>query len=492
MSGVSKDAIIGQGDYAYTVPFYGEKRKQLLDLLEITDEEIIGKYQFVKKKGSTLYAEAFAPALNGGKGAYFWATAVSLYDVHGNRVGAIESIRDITEQKQAESEKEKLKSNLIQAQKMEAIGTLAGGIAHDFNNILSAILGYTEMALGAIPSESFAAKSLSKVMEASQRAATLVKQILSFSRQEKIDRNPLKPARFVKEALQLIRPALPSTIEIRQHIDSNTKYILADSTQFHQIMMNLCTNALHAMEQGGGILEITLNDCELSQDDLKDAPEVLPGSFVVLSVSDTGSGIDPDIWGKIFDPYFTTKRVGKGTGMGLSIVHGIVASYGGFIISENNLGGGTIFRVFFPALAQEVLPEVESVEVAPCGTERILFVDDEEILADLGKVMLEHLGYEVTSRTSSQGALALFQNQPNSFDVVITDQTMPDMTGIDLARRLLQIRPDLPIILCTGYSALISEERAKAEGIKGFVMKPLSKQVIATLLRAVLDENAMA
>ena len=257
-------------------------------------------------------------------------------------------------------------------------------------------------------------------------------------------------------------------------------------------MMNLCTNALHAMEQGGGILEITLNDCELSQDDLKDAPEVLPGSFVVLSVSDTGSGIDPDIWGKIFDPYFTTKRVGKGTGMGLSIVHGIVASYGGFIISENNLGGGTIFRVFFPALAQEVLPEVESVEVAPCGTERILFVDDEEILADLGKVMLEHLGYEVTSRTSSQGALALFQNQPNSFDVVITDQTMPDMTGIDLARRLLQIRPDLPIILCTGYSALISEERAKAEGIKGFVMKPLSKQVIATLLRAVLDENAMA
>lgn len=405
---------------------------------------------------------------------------------------AIMSIcRDITERKQAEEEKKLLQQQLLQAQKMEAIGTLAGGIAHDFNNILGAILGYTEIARDTIPPESFAAKSLDKVLEASHRASTLVKQILAFSRQEKIERHSLEPAHFVKEALKLLRPSLPSTIEIRQQIDSTSKPILADPTQVHQILINLCTNAFHAMEMTGGILEITLKDCELSQHDLQEHPEVQPGSFAVLSISDTGSGIDPDVWGRIFDPYFTTKAVGKGTGMGLSIVHGIVTSYGGFITSEKNLGGGTVFRVFFPAIEQEVVAEVEPVEVVPLGTERILLVDDEEMLAELGKTILEGLGYEVTALTSSLDALALFQNHPDRFDAVITDQTMPGMIGKDLAGRILQIRPDLPIILCTGHSSLFSEGKVRSWGIKGFAMKPLSKKVIATLVRKVLDESRM-
>jgi len=489
MTGVHKGDIIGKGDYAYTVPFYGIKRKQLLDLLEIKDEEVISQYQYIKKKGGTLYAESFAPVLNGGKGAYFWATAASLYDVHGNRVGAIESIRDITEQKQTESEKEKLESHLMQARKMEAIGTLAGGIAHDFNNILGAILGFAEIAKDATPPESIAAKSLKKVIEAGNRAATLIKQILAFSRQTDIERIPLNPAVIVKEALGLLRPSLPSTIAIKLQIATATKNIYANPTQVHQILINLCTNAFHAMEQTGGTLEVTLKDCELTQKDLQQHPEIEPGSFVVLSISDTGTGIDPDIWGRIFDPYFTTKEVGKGTGMGLSIVHGIVASYGGFINGESDHGNGSIFHVFFPAIEEEFGHEVYLTETSPPGTERILLVDDEEMLVEMGKTMLEQLGYAVTVRTSSLEALATFQCQPNDFDAVITDQTMPAMTGLNLARQMLKIRPSLPIILCTGYSNLINQDKAKNYGIKGFAMKPFSKNKIAVLLRQVLDEK---
>ncbi len=246
------------------------------------------------------------------------------------------------------------------------------------------------------------------------------------------------------------------------------------------------------MEQTGGTLEITLQECQLSPDDLRKHPEVQPGSFVMLAISDTGAGIDPDIVGRIFDPYFTTKEVGKGTGMGLAIVHGIVASYGGFIVCENNLGGGTVFRVFFPALEQEAVTVVVPVERVPSGTERILFVDDEEMLAGLGKVMLEHLGYEVTSQTISLEALATFRNQPDRFDAVITDLTMPGMTGLELARRILEIRPEIPIIICSGYSTVINEEQAIAKGIKGFAAKPMTRAVIATLLRKVLDESRMA
>jgi len=411
--------------------------------------------------------------------------------LEGTIVGRVWSFRDVTFRQKAEEEKRHLQTQLIQAQKMEAIGTLAGGIAHDFNNILGAILGFTEIAKDASPQDSFAAKNLDKVLEASHRAATLVKQILAFSRQAVIKKIPLEPAGIVKEAINLIRPSLPSTIAIKQKIDTVTKSILADPTQVHQILINLCTNAFHAMERTGGTLEIILKDCELFQHNLQQHPEIHPGSFVALSVSDTGTGIEPEIWGKIFDPYFTTKEVGKGTGMGLSIIHGIVTSYGGFITSETNLGRGTIFNVYFPALEEDVVSEIKTVEAAPLGTERILLVDDEEMLADIGKMILESLGYVVTVRTQSLEALSTFHDRPDFFDAVITDQTMPEMTGMDLARRMLEIRPDIPIILCTGYSALISEKQAKAEGIKGFAMKPLSKSVITTLLRNVLDKKAL-
>jgi len=380
-----------------------------------------------------------------------------------------------------------LTKKLQQAQKMEAIGTLAGGIAHDFNNILAAIIGYTELARDDSPKESSVVKDLNKVLEASDRAASLVKQILAFSRQEETEHILLQPINVVEKAITMLRPTLPTTIEIIQDIAPETGLIFADSTQIHQIVMNLCTNAFHAMEETGGKLNISLKEVELSREDLTNEPLVKTGTFIQLSVCDSGIGMTQEVQNKIFDPYFTTKRVGKGTGMGLSIVHGIIKSYGGFLTFSSELGEGTTFHVFFPVAKTEILPDKEDIKLIPVGIEKILFIDDEELLADMGKDILERLGYHVTVRKSSLEALETFQNQPDQFDLVITDQTMPSMTGADLARRMIQIRPDIPIILCTGYSSIMSEAKAKSIGIKEFALKPLVKKGIAELIRKVLD-----
>jgi signal transduction histidine kinase/CheY-like chemotaxis protein len=390
--------------------------------------------------------------------------------------------------KQAEEQTRELQAQLLQSQKMEAIGTLAGGIAHDFNNILGAILGYADIAKGCVPLNSLAAKHLDKVIVASQRAATLVRQILTFSRQARIERIPLQPSHIVREAIKLLRPSLPSTITIQQTIDPETKCILADPTQLHQILMNLCTNAFHAMEKTGGILDIALTNCTLPKESNKNNYDMNHNSFVLLSVSDTGCGISPDIREKIFDPYFTTKSHGKGTGMGLSIIHGIVNSYGGFITCDSQQGQGTIFKIFFPAIDDKNELSNQGVEYVHPGKEKLLLVDDEEILADLGQVMLEQLGYVVIKETNSFNAWKIFQENPYQFDAVITDQTMPYLTGMDLSRKILQVRPEIPVILCTGYSNLIDEKQAKNEGVRGFIMKPFIKKEIASLLRAVIDD----
>ena len=371
---------------------------------------------------------------------------------------------DITEKILADKQKNKLEIQLQQAQKMEAIGTLAGGIAHDFNNILAVILGYAELAKEDSPKESKVVKNLDKVLEGGERAKDLVQQILAFSRHDELERIPLRPVSVVKKAIKILRPSLPTTIEINQNITAVTGLILADPTQVHQILMNLCINAFHAMEETGGKLGISLKEVTLSTEDLVYEPNVEAGTFVQLSVSDSGPGIAPDIKAKIFEPYFTTKATGKGTGMGLAIVHGIVKSYGGFISLYSEPGEGTVFHVFLPVIKRKMLPEVDDVEPIPGGRDRILFIDDEKILAEMGKSMLERLGYHVTVRNNSIEALETFKNQPELFDLVITDQTMPGMTGADIARRMIQIRPDIPIILCTGYSAVISEEKAKSLG----------------------------
>lgn len=490
LTGLKASAMVGKGDYAYSIPLYGEARQQLIDVILAGDANIADLYPSVTREGETIMTEVFCKALHNNRGAWVFAKASPLRDQSGALIGAIESIRDITESKQAEAEKKKLQAQLVQMQKMEAIGTLAGGIAHDFNNILAAILGYTEMAKGAIPPGSKAAGNLEKVLEAGERAATLVNQILTFSRRNDYERLPLNPLQIFKEAVRLLRSTLPSTIAIRQHIDPATSPILADPTQVHQIMMNLCTNAFHAMEQTGGTLDITLGNRECTRQSLQHRPEVQPGRFVEFAVADSGPGIEPEALNRIFDPYFTTKGLGKGTGMGLSIVHGIVTSHGGFISCESAPGRGTVFQVFLPAIDQPVASPAQPLEAsAPRGREHILLIDDEAHLAELWQTMLVDLGYRVTMRTSSWEALTLFERQPNLFDAVITDQTMPGLTGLDLAQDMLRIRADIPIILCTGYSSLVSEEKVRARGIRGFAMKPLSKQKLANLLRVVLDSQ---
>jgi len=412
---------------------------------------------------------------------------ISIQDKSATDGQSVAFLRDITERINAEREKKNLQLQLQHAQKLEAIGTLAGGIAHDFNNILGAILGYAEMARDDCPAESMLEHDIDQVIQAANRAKDLVKQILAFSRQAKTEIIPLQPGIMVTETLNLLRSSLPATIAIAQDIDRDAGPILADPTQIHQILMNLCTNSFHAMEDMGGTLFVSVKSVAFLREDLVNVPDIQPGPFVQLTIKDTGSGFPPEIRDRIFDPYFTTKEAGKGTGMGLAIVHGIVKSYGGFITCDSQLGQGTIFRINLPIAEEQDLPDVQPLEPIQLGTERILFIDDEEFLIDMSRNMLERLGYKVTVRTSSLEALHTFRNQPEMFDLVITDQTMPGMTGIDLARRMMQIRPKVPIILCTGYSPLISEEKAKAMGIKGFALKPLSKSSISAIIREVLD-----
>ncbi|MDD2464980.1 MAG: ABC transporter substrate binding protein [Desulfobulbus sp.] len=408
--------------------------------------------------------------------------------IDGKPYGRLWYYYDITEQRKAQGDRKRLEEQLVQAQKMEAIGTLAGGIAHDFNNILGAVIGYAEMAKDACIAGTKVDRDLGMVLEAAQRAAGLVRQILAFSRQAETKRIKMEPALIVKEAVKLLRSTIPSTITLETHIKKNPLYIVADPVQLQQVVMNLCTNAYHAMEQTGGTIRIELSACTLSGQDLLAHPRIVPGSFIRLTVSDTGPGIPLEIQEKIFEPYFTTKEVGKGTGLGLAIVHGIVSSSGGFITYAGTTGEGSIFHIYFPEASREPILEPTTQPISLAGSGQILFVDDEEMLAEMGQAMLERLGYRVTIQTSSLEALATFEHTPDSFDAVITDQTMPGMTGAEMARKILQIRPQIPIILCTGYSNLINEEQAKKMGIKGFVMKPLTKKVLGTLLKAVLDD----
>ncbi len=410
---------------------------------------------------SAVFEGFFAPFLVGGK-KYLQLT-----------------ISDKTEQRQLEEQ-------LRQSQKMESIGTLAGGIAHDFNNILGIIVGNTELAINDVPEWNPARYNLEEVRKASLRARDMVKQILSFSRQTKQEAKPVRIRPIIEETLKLVRSSIPTSIEIRQNYSAQVDTILADPTQINQIIMNLCTNANHAMQEDGGILEVGLKNMDLDEKDVALYHDLPPGEYIALEVSDSGHGMESDVADRIFDPYFTTKEVGDGTGMGLAVVHGIVKNHNGAVHVYSEPGKGTTFKVFFPLIESEEMPESTSHEPLPTGTERILFVDDEDALADLGKRMLERLGYNVTVRTSSIEALEAFKSQPDKFDLVLTDMTMPNMTGNKLAEEVMKIRHGFPIILCTGYSEMVTEANAQQFGIKAFVMKPLVMREIAETIRQVL------
>lgn len=397
--------------------------------------------------------------------------------------------QEIAERKQAEEKRKQLEAQLRQAHKMESIGTLAGGIAHEFNNIIGIIIGNTEIALYENMQGYSAQHNLEEVLNACLRAEEVVKQILTFSRQSEQEKGPLQVSLVLQEALHLLHATLPTTIEIRKKIDSQFGTILADPTQIQQVLMNLCTNAAHAMCEDSGVLEVRLVDLYIDADVATQYPDLNPGPYVRLTVSDTGHGMEPEIIERIFDPYFTTKKPDEGTGMGLAVVHGIVKSHGGTITVESKVGEGTTFHIFFPRIERELTFKTEVPEHFLMGNERVLFVDDEQAIVDMGKQMLEALGYKVVAKTSSTEALEAFRAHPDKFDIVITDQTMPHITGEMLAKKLMRIRHDIPIILCTGYSKVITEEKAKAMGIREFVMKPIVTRDIAETIRNVLDEK---
>ena len=418
---------------------------------------------------------------------WVYETIQNLCDNSGKPIMLQGAIYDVTDRKRAEEEKKRLETQLQQAHKMEALGTLAGAIAHEFNNILWIIIGNTELALYQIHDRHSAQNTLEGVLKACLRAEDVVKQILTFSRQSEVKKRPLQISLVVEEGLELLEASLPTTIEICQEIECSSCTVIADPTQIHQVLVDLCVNATHAMREKGGVLEVSLADVELDADAVAQYPNLLPGSYLRLRVSDTGCGIDPQIIDRIFEPYFTTKGLAEGTGMGLAVVHEIVKSHGGMITVQSELGKGTTFHVFFPRIESEVTSEAEASGPLPTGNERILFLDDEEATVDMVIQTLERLGYEVTATTSSIEALEVFQAQPNKFDLVITDQTMPNMTGEQLSKELMRIRPDIPIILCTGYSELITEEKAKSMGIREFVMKPLVARELAETVRKVLD-----
>lgn len=386
-----------------------------------------------------------------------------------------------------EVENRQLENQLRQSQKMEAVGTLAGGIAHDFNNVLSIILGNTELALADMTSQHPARQNLERILTASLRAREMIQQLLRFSRKEESGRKALRLNSVIAESLKLMRASLPTNISIERDICQTDCITIADATQIHQIMLNLCTNAAHAMESNGGVLTIRLEPVTLDRTTAADN-DLAPGNYARLVVADTGQGIDKDIIDRIFDPYFTTKETGKGTGMGLSVVHGIIKASGGAIRALSGPGRFTEFHLFLPMVDTiiDTEPSIFDQHHLPGGHEHILIVDDEEMLVDMMRRVLEQLGYTVSDHTDSADALNAFLSSPQAYDLLITDMTMPGMTGTGLAKAVKAVRDDLPIILCTGFNEQINEENSHSLGIQALIMKPVGMQQLAETIRNVL------
>ena len=405
-----------------------------------------------------------------------------------------ELLIEIAERKRAEQVRDQLEIQLRQAQKMEAIGALAGGIAHDFNNILSAIIGYTELAQISInstctESNCHVLMDLQGVLQAASRAKNLVKQILTFSRQQAGERKPIELTGVVREGLKMLRSLIPQSIEMREDLQIDEAIVLADSTQMHQVIMNLGTNAYHAMRETGGLLVVELARTIIAANDVKiQNLHLMPGPYVILRVSDSGSGMERTVLERIFDPYFTTKDKDSGTGMGLAVVHGIVKSHGGYISVYSELGKGSTFQVYLPLSVSKGLEEAAKPELEISGgTENILLVDDEKAVLNIEERMLAGLGYQVKGMLKPQDALSLFRDDPEAFDLIVTDMTMPGINGAQLIQSVLEIRPTMPVVLCTGFSELMNEAKAKAIGVRQYIIKPVTRLEIALAVRRALD-----
>ncbi len=472
--GYSKDELTGLNNRRYMDEENAKKVFETFNRVYKTGQPYKAiDWELIRKDGSRCFVE----------------TSVALKKNSKDQPIGFQGIaRDISERKKVEKEKILLEKQLRQSQKMESIGTLTSGIAHDFNNLLYMISGNAELALEDTPKWTPVHTNLEEIKSASLRAAGIVKQLLNFSRKTDQKLEPLGAVAVIKDALKFLRSTIPTTIDIQQHLPETDITILADPVQINQILMNLCINAAHAMEATGGILKIIVEKVRLNAEEADSYPDLTAGDFLKIMVSDTGPGIASENINRIFDPYFTTKEIGKGSGMGLSIVHGIVKNHGGTVFVDSRPGEGTTFSLLFPVVDEKPEIETETIDELPRGHETILFVDDEQAITDMTQKVLERLGYKVEICLNPLQALDLFQSKPEYFDVVITDMTMPQMTGAKLSERLMEIRSDIPIIICTGHSSLINEENAKQLGIADYVMKPVSMSRIAKAIRKILDK----
>jgi signal transduction histidine kinase/ActR/RegA family two-component response regulator/PAS domain-containing protein len=388
------------------------------------------------------------------------------------------------------AERKQMEEQLLQARKMEAIGALAGGIAHDFNNILAAIIGFSELIAEDLPPENPSIPHVQRVLNAASRGRDLVQQILAFSRKTGRARHPVSLSALAKETVHFLRASIPTTIDIVLDIAATSDTILATPVEVQQVLMNLATNASLAMQEHGGILHVNIADVGLEPESPVLEADMMPGEYLQLVVSDTGTGMTPDVIDKMFEPFFTTREVGQGTGMGLAVAYGIVKSLHGCIMVESKPGVGSTFNVLFPKVRTNAIAETPTTEQSLGKRERILFIDDEEFLVEWGQALLERLGYEVTSMNDGTEAFETFSSDPSQFDLVITDQAMPGITGLSLAREILKIRPHIPIILCTGHSDAVTPESLEEAGVTELLMKPLAKQELAEVIRRVLDDRA--
>ncbi len=477
MSGYSQEEITGSSMFHLlapdTPPHVIEGILAMMERVRETGTSAnpVFELEVMRKDGTIILTEVLTSAIFGND---------------GNLKGYQGVTRDITERRRAEEERKKLEAQLIQSNKMESIGTLAGGIAHDFNNILSAIIGFAELARHDAGDPERVKRDLDEVLKASERAKGLVSQILAFSRKSEARHSPVDLGVVIRESLKMLRSILPSSIEIRQDL-SDSCMVMADSTQIQQVIINLCSNAADAMEKTHGTIEVSLGKVVVEEGAAAPDQGLSPGSYVKLSVKDTGRGMSPEVMARIYDPYFTTKGVGCGTGLGLAVVHGVLKSHGGSIVCTSSPGKGATFDIYLPGTASgENRMEQEEAIHHPAGTGRVLFVDDESALASLAENMLGMLGYEVIAKTNSMEALALFSEDPAGFDLVITDLTMPRMTGDRLAAELMRIRRDIPVIICTGYSDHFSENDARGIGIREYIQKPLDLATLAWTVRKVL------
>ncbi len=454
----------------------GRVLKELLKTPSDPDgEEIVSQIRSMAEDGATVGRELRIPRLGG----HFLATVSPFYLDEEGPAGTILVAHDISRWKHLEEQ-------LRQTHKMEALGALAGGIAHDFNNILGIMLGYSEMLLEGAEQNSPQERKLKEILSAGDRARDLINQILTFSRQDLQELRVLRLTPLIKETLKLVGASLPGSVDIQLKLATEQDSVLADPTQIHQILMNLSTNAAHAMGAEGGVLKISLTDVYVEDENQPGLPQLTPGSYACLTVRDTGTGVAPVIADRIFEPFFTTKKPGEGTGMGLAVVHGIVRKLGGGVALENAPGNGAAFHVYLPRARPLDEVSLGGEEDIPLGSGRILLVDDEQALVEVEREILSRLGYTVTTHTGPVEALEEFKTQPDAFDLVLTDLSMPGMTGLELAKTVLALRPKTPVLLCTGFSEIVSMEEAKEMGVRGVIIKPVLKGRLARAVNRAL------